>query len=420
MRERIILLTATSTIGGALLGLLAGEVIFPPLAPIGCFPGAVLGLFSSAILVVTLGRKRLDVALPIVISVTVLAALASTTLGSLGAVILLSVAGCWLTCLVASLVLEDVVLQYPDGHCQTCGYDLTENESGVCPECGADVPTTDESSDRDQPVLKEWITRRSTPIRAMIISGAFLSVPIILVLLALPVWLARRTPVEVPALIERLGRNDVEVVYKAGQALLKHGPDPLIEALKHHNPVIRGEAADLLGVLGDRKAVPHMIAALADTNSLTRSDVAYALGKVGDPSVIPVLCNALKDPSVHVRMSAIKGLQLLEARTACPEIIALLKDPSPDVIRSAISALGELGDESEIPLLAPFVHDTRSTIADVAVLAIARLSEAPLDQYGDIVSTSHVDRAWLWWKETGAAKFKSDECRRVGPSDPPS
>ncbi len=24
----------------------------------------------------------------------------------------------------------------PKGHCQACGYDLTGNESGVCPECG--------------------------------------------------------------------------------------------------------------------------------------------------------------------------------------------------------------------------------------------------------------------------------------------
>jgi hypothetical protein len=26
--------------------------------------------------------------------------------------------------------------RYPRGHCQTCGYDLTGNTSGVCPECG--------------------------------------------------------------------------------------------------------------------------------------------------------------------------------------------------------------------------------------------------------------------------------------------
>ena len=29
--------------------------------------------------------------------------------------------------------------RYPKGHCQSCGYDLTGNTSGVCPECGTDV-----------------------------------------------------------------------------------------------------------------------------------------------------------------------------------------------------------------------------------------------------------------------------------------
>ncbi len=28
----------------------------------------------------------------------------------------------------------------PPGHCQRCGYDLTGNVSGVCPECGLPVP----------------------------------------------------------------------------------------------------------------------------------------------------------------------------------------------------------------------------------------------------------------------------------------
>jgi hypothetical protein len=26
--------------------------------------------------------------------------------------------------------------RYPEGHCQKCGYDLTGNVSGICPECG--------------------------------------------------------------------------------------------------------------------------------------------------------------------------------------------------------------------------------------------------------------------------------------------
>ena len=36
--------------------------------------------------------------------------------------------------------------QYPSpGHCQNCGYDLTGNVSGVCPECGTTVKREDKT-----------------------------------------------------------------------------------------------------------------------------------------------------------------------------------------------------------------------------------------------------------------------------------
>ena len=39
--------------------------------------------------------------------------------------------------------------EYPSGHCQSCGYDLTGNESGRCPECG----------------LIAWVIRNAAPER---------------------------------------------------------------------------------------------------------------------------------------------------------------------------------------------------------------------------------------------------------------
>ncbi|MCG8405830.1 MAG: hypothetical protein MI923_11595 [Phycisphaerales bacterium] len=43
------------------------------------------------------------------------------------------------------IMIPTAFLMYPDrrryrpGHCQQCGYDLTGNTSGICPECGTKV-----------------------------------------------------------------------------------------------------------------------------------------------------------------------------------------------------------------------------------------------------------------------------------------
>jgi hypothetical protein len=39
----------------------------------------------------------------------------------------------------------------PPGHCRECGYNLTGNVSGICPECGTPVP---QSSKPDGQVVK--------------------------------------------------------------------------------------------------------------------------------------------------------------------------------------------------------------------------------------------------------------------------
>ena len=49
----------------------------------------------------------------------------------------------WMPLAVASL--PTAIFWYRDrqprkGHCQSCGYNLTGNESGVCPECATPVP----------------------------------------------------------------------------------------------------------------------------------------------------------------------------------------------------------------------------------------------------------------------------------------
>ncbi len=48
----------------------------------------------------------------------------------------------WLPFLIVAIpmiIMWGFVPKFPRGHCRRCGYDLTGNTSGVCPECGVEV-----------------------------------------------------------------------------------------------------------------------------------------------------------------------------------------------------------------------------------------------------------------------------------------
>lgn len=49
--------------------------------------------------------------------------------------------------LMLVLIGLDMRMVYPPGYCQSCGYDLTGNESGVCPECGVALPKQTKPTD---------------------------------------------------------------------------------------------------------------------------------------------------------------------------------------------------------------------------------------------------------------------------------
>ncbi|MBN1343279.1 MAG: HEAT repeat domain-containing protein, partial [Phycisphaerae bacterium] len=373
--------------------------------PFGFVVGALFGLLSAPILVLTLRRKRAEVAVPLVGLLTLMVALFSTKVGSLLWPIVAATACCWLSCLVAHLLMEDVVPRFSPGTCQACGYRLTGNTSGVCPECGTTVSRPPESIKSQGRVFKAFLADKSPFIRLLMILAAFLSVPAALVLLSLPRVLARMTPSDVPALIERLGSDDVELAEDARAALTGLGAAPLVDALKHSNPAVRSNAAQALGALRDRAAVPALVDALTDSNGETRERAARALGQMGDRSVIPELSRSFNDPEPAVRSSALVALQELKAKDASPLIVALLEDPSALVVARAVTALGHLGDENAIRALLPLVSDDRREIADAAVLAIARLSGAPLARAVGVSYESLAEKAWQWWRSEGASRF---------------
>lgn len=86
-----------------------------------------------------------------------------------------------------------------------------------------------------------------------------------------------------------------------------------LELLKSPSPRVRDRAANALGKLGDRRAVPALIEAPGDEDAGVREHVATALGLPGDKRAVQPLTDALQKEQNHVVqehiISALKNLQ---------------------------------------------------------------------------------------------------------------
>jgi hypothetical protein len=83
-------------------------------------------------------------------------------------------------------------------------------------------------------------------------------------------------------------------------------------------------AAHLLGDLGDPQGVPILVSLLKDPD--VNYIVPWALGEIGDKRAVGPLVNALDEDSPSMRVLAIYALETLNAKEALPRLIALLDD----------------------------------------------------------------------------------------------
>src|SRR5437899_2662733 len=82
----------------------------------------------------------------------------------------------------------------------------------------------------------------------------------------------------------------------------------------------------------------------------------HILGKVNDARAIPALTAALEDRDPNVRGSAAEALGKLSAREAVPPLLRLLDDEEW-VVFSVIEALGHIADSTALPALMALLKD---------------------------------------------------------------
>lgn len=205
-----------------------------------------------------------------------------------------------------------------------------------------------------------------------------------------------------------------------GLKLLGTGALPgLVQALKAPEPIVRLEAAELVGNLGGaaQSAVPDLLELLGDTGryvpptsnryglfiaplpplflgttqylsapdnpeQLVRVNAAIALGKLGDRSAIPALTTALKDNNPWMQLATGWALLRLGQTQGLPVVGRLLQYPDSSIRREALSQLQGYGSQST-PYILPYYTAQLESADDNerngAIIRIGKFGAAALD-----------------------------------------
>lgn len=142
----------------------------------------------------------------------------------------------------------------------------------------------------------------------------------------------------------------------------------------------RAEAAFVLGLIGDPKAVPHLIARMQDQDedeTNVKMACAQALGMIKDPKAIPSLIQALEDVN---QWSSVKVAEMLVhfGERAVPELLkALQNDTNTNQRIWGAQILGAIESTAAVPLLIQRLRDRDANVRIATVEALGRM-KSPL------------------------------------------
>jgi HEAT repeat protein len=179
----------------------------------------------------------------------------------------------------------------------------------------------------------------------------------------------------------------------------------LLKALGYPgDAVIRTDAAEALGRLGDPQAVEPLLAALGNEHEIAvRRALVVALGDLQDPRAVDALADLARDDYYFYGEAAFRALVAI-GPPSFDALVAALGDGGADVRAAAATSLGAIGDHRAVEPLLATLRDSKASTRQGAAEALDRLGWVP---GGD------EDGAAYW-----IAKRRWDKCVRataIGP-----
>lgn len=115
-------------------------------------------------------------------------------------------------------------------------------------------------------------------------------------------------------------------------------PD-LLAALDEEKLVLTQQLIEVLGRIGDERALPHLTSFIQHPNHWYRCAAVYAIGQIGGKESTPILIDCLKDPNCRVCEIALESLVAIDDSRAIPGLIDCLRSPDRELVRIAAKGL---------------------------------------------------------------------------------
>jgi hypothetical protein len=158
------------------------------------------------------------------------------------------------------------------------------------------------------------------------------------------------TALHAPGLVRQLVESlkdrcwEVRVAAAEGLELVLQGsrkaPAELVQLLGDSSQLVRVQAAEALGVIGDRRALPRLRVGLSDSYPLVRRYVAEAIGRLGNRADARIVQSAFRKeraPSASVGLA--HAAYLLREPWGLAALASLLRSKNYQVRSAAASAL---------------------------------------------------------------------------------
>lgn len=181
----------------------------------------------------------------------------------------------------------------------------------------------------------------------------------------------------VEALLQLLRSGDnAGLRNSAAEALIRWGyasTEALIGMIQDDDAEVRKFIIDVMGAIGDRLFVPHLLNALNDPVLNVAAAAAEQLGAIGDDSAVPELIAAIISRNEDLfRFSALRTLSTLAKPGPVPDEIIKLAEY--DILRKAVfDCLGTISDQSSLPILMSGLSSRQNSCRAAAVKALAKL-----------------------------------------------